>query len=281
MTPAVTIDHLVKRFDPAGFGGAWRRALRRPLKDPIVALDDINLSLRRGEVYGIVGSNGSGKSTLARVVATLLLPDSGSVRVFGHDVVDEARTVRRFLNRVSVEASFFKKLSPLENLGFTARIYGLPVKESHERIFAILKRLGIEEKAIRRPMDQMSRGQQQKVAVARALLTAPVLLILDEPTTGLDPRSKRDVQDFVREVRETHDATVILMTHDMDEAEQLCDRLAVIEKGRILVESKPSALRREGETLEDAFIRLTGHAVEVHKPAEGRRGRRRLTTWLP
>ena len=241
MKPAVTIDHLVKRFDPAGFGGAWRRALRRPLKDPIVALDDINLSLRRGEVYGIVGSNGSGKSTLARVVATLLLPDSGSVRVFGHDVVDEARTVRRFLNRVSVEASFFKKLSPLENLSFTARIYGLPVNEAHERIFVILKRLGIEEKAIRRPMDQMSRGQQQKVAVARALLTAPVLLILDEPTTGLDPRSKRDVQDFVREVRETHDATVILMTHDMDEAEQLCDRLAVIEKGRILVESKPSA----------------------------------------
>ena len=272
MKPAVTIDHLVKRFDPAGFGGAWRRALRRPLKDPIVALDDINLSLRRGEVYGIVGSNGSGKSTLARVVATLLLPDSGSVRVFGHDVVDEARTVRRFLNRVSVEASFFKKLSPLENLSFTARIYGLPVKEAHERIFAILKRLGIEEKAIRRPMDQMSRGQQQKVAVARALLTAPVLLILDEPTTGLDPRSKRDVQDFVREVRETHDATVILMTHDMDEAERLCDRLAVIEKGRILVESKPSALRREDETLEDAFIRLTGHAVEVHEPAKAAAG---------
>lgn len=117
-------------------------------------------------------------------------------------------------------------------------------------------------------MDQMSRGQQQKVAVARALLTSPVLLILDEPTTGLDPRSKREVQDFVREVRDTHDATVILMTHDMDEAEQLCNRLAVIEKGRILVEDKPSALRREGETLEDAFIRLTGHAVEVHEPDE-------------
>lgn len=266
MQPAVFIDHLVKRFDPAGVGGAWRRALGRPLKDPIVALDAINVQVQRGEVYGIVGSNGSGKSTLARVIATLLLPDSGSVQVFGHDVVSEARTVRRFMNRVSVEASFFKKLSPLENLTFTARIYGLPHGEAHQQIFEILKRLDIEEKAIRRPMDQMSRGQQQKVAVARALLTSPVLLILDEPTTGLDPRSKREVQDFIREVRDTHDATVILMTHDMDEAEQLCNRLAVIEKGRILVEDKPSALRREGETLEDAFIRLTGHAVEVDEP---------------
>ncbi|MDE2902368.1 MAG: ABC transporter ATP-binding protein [Chloroflexota bacterium] len=272
MQPAVSIDHLVKRFDPAGVGGAWRRVLGRPLKDPIVALDAISLKVQRGEVYGIVGSNGSGKSTLARVIATLLLPDSGEVQVFGHDVVREARTVRRFMNRVSVEASFFKKLSPLENLSFTARIYGLPAGEAHQHIFEILKRLDIEEKAIRRPMDQMSRGQQQKVAVARALLTSPVLLILDEPTTGLDPRSKREVQDFIREVRETHDATVILMTHDMDEAEQLCDRLAVIDKGRILIEDQPSALRREGETLEDAFIRLTGHAVEVHEPDDAADG---------
>ena len=130
MQPAVSIDHLVKRFDPAGVAGAWRRALGRPLKDPIVALDAINVRVQRGEVYGIVGSNGSGKSTLARVIATLLLPDSGSVQVFGHDVVREARTVRRFMNRVSVEASFFKKLSPLENLSFTARIYGLPAGEA-------------------------------------------------------------------------------------------------------------------------------------------------------
>ena len=274
MNVAVSIDHLVKHFDPAGFGGAWRRAIGRPLKDPIVALDAINLIVKRGEVYGIVGSNGSGKSTLARVIATLLLPDSGTVRVFEHEVVSKARTVRRFMNRVSVEASFFKKLSPLENLTFTARVYGLPAGQAQQRIFAILKRLGIEERAIRRPMDQMSRGQQQKVAVARALLTSPVLLILDEPTTGLDPRSKRDVQDFISEVRDTHDATVILMTHDMNEAEQLCDRLAVIEKGRILVEDTPSALRRDGETLEDAFIRLTGHAVEVepNKPPTGKGG---------
>ncbi len=261
MSTAVTIDHLSKRFDPAGFGGIWRRALRRPLKDPVTALDDVSLRIRRNEVYGIVGSNGSGKSTLARVVATLLLPDAGAVRVFGHDVVREARTVRRFINRVSVDASFFKKLSPLENLTFTARVYGLGAAAARARIYEILQRLGVEDAAVRRPMDQMSRGQQQKVAVARALLTAPVLLILDEPTTGLDPRSKRDVQQFVQEVRDNHDATVVLMTHDMDEAEQLCDRLAVIEKGRILIEDQPRALRRAGETLEDAFIRLTGHAV--------------------
>ncbi len=221
MSDAVTVSSLSKRFDPAGFVGVFRRVAPWISAPSVVALESISISVGRGEIYGIVGSNGSGKSTLARIVATLLIPDAGSVEVFGHDVLRDTFAVRRLINRVSVEASFWKKLSPLENLMFSARLHGVPRDQARGDVFRILARLGIPERNVTRPMDQMSRGMQQKTAVAQALLTSPVLLILDEPTTGLDPRSKRDVQTFIREVRETHDATVLLLTHDMDEAQRL------------------------------------------------------------
>ena len=262
MHDAITVEHLSKTFDPAGFGGCFRRFLRLKRPDLVAAIKEVSLTVHRNEVYGVIGSNGSGKSTLARVIATLLIPDAGSVRVFGRDVLRDPLAVRRSINRVSVEASFWKKLSPLENLMFTARLYGVPAAAAKRRVYEILDRLGIEAASVTRPMDQMSRGMQQKVAVARALLTSPVLLIADEPTTGLDPRSKREVQAFVQEIHRTHDATVLLMTHDMDEATRLCNRLAVLDQGRILAEGPPASICQDGESLEDAFIRLTGHEVE-------------------
>jgi len=142
--------------------------------------------------------------------------------------------VQRLINRVSVEASFFKKLSPMENLIYAARLYNMPGGEARAKIRSILERLGIPKDRIGQPLENMSRGMQQKVAIARAFLTAPIVLLLDEPTTGLDPRSKIDVQTFVRELREVHDATILITTHDMDEAEALCDRVAIIDKGRIM-----------------------------------------------
>lgn len=154
--------------------------------------------------------------------------------MFARDVVADPMSVRRFLNRVSVEASFFKKLSPLENLMFTARLYRVPPAFGKRRIYEILEQLGIEKAAITRPMEQMSRRMQQKVAVARVFLTAPVLLVLDEPTTGLDLQAKCDVQRFIQEVRSSHDATVLLMSYDMEEVERLCDRVAVLDGGRIV-----------------------------------------------
>ncbi len=261
MSDAVTVSSLSKSFDPAGFAGVFRRIAPWMSTPAVAALESISIRVDRGEIYGIVGSNGSGKSTLARIVATLLIPDAGSVEVFGHDVREDTLAVRRLINRVSVEASFWKKLSPLENLMFSARLYGVPRDRARADVFRILARLGVPEASVTRPMDQMSRGMQQKTAVARALLTSPALLILDEPTTGLDPRSKRDVQAFIREVRETHDATVLLLTHDMDEAQRLSDRMAILDEGRVLVEGTPAQLRRGGETLEDAFIRHTGHGT--------------------
>ncbi len=260
MTTAVEIVDLEKAFDPSGLVGELRRVVGRPTT-PVAALRRVTLHVARGEIYGVVGSNGSGKSTLARIVATLLTPDAGRARVFGHDVERKSAEIRRMLNRVSVDASFFKKLSPLENLVFSARLYDLPPSTAEPRVREILQRLGISGAPLNRPVEQMSRGMQQKVAVARAFLTAPVLLVLDEPTTGLDPASKRDVQAFIQEVRDSHDATVLLMSHDMDEIARLCDRMAVLDDGRIVAQGTPASLAAPGETLEDAFIRLTGHAL--------------------
>lgn len=246
-----------------------RRGLRKRKKEEVVALKDIDLTVARGEVFGVLGPNGSGKSTLIRLVSTLLLPDGGSLRVFGHDVEHDPFAVKRLINRVSVDAAFFKKFSPIENLMYAARLYGMDAGEAKIKMRSIMKRLGLKEETFQQPMEHMSRGMQQKVAVARGFLTSPTLLLLDEPTTGLDPHSKRDVQAFVREIRETHDATVLLTTHDMDEADRLCDRIAIIDEGRIVALDTPEGLKAlvpsnngDKPTLEDVFIALTGRGFE-------------------
>jgi ABC-2 type transport system ATP-binding protein len=230
-----------------------------------VAVDHLTFEVNRGEIFGILGPNGGGKSTLIRLIATLLLPDDGDIRVFGHDVIRESMAAQRMINRVSVEASFFKKLSPMENLLYGARLYGVSGAEIRRQVTEILDRLSIPKKNINRPMEEMSRGMQQKVAIARALLSAPILLLLDEPTTGLDPRSKRDVQAFVRELRDSHDTTIVLTTHDMVEAENLCDRIAIMDSGRIVALDTPQRLKAVARhnnghqpTLEDVFLELTG-----------------------
>src|SRR6185436_15435126 len=160
--------------------------------------------------------------------------DGGEARVFGFDVGRDAREVRRLVNRVSVEASFFKKMSSTENLGYAARFYGMTARETRERIPEILARVGFPPDRRGEPMENLSRGMQQKVALARGLLTSPVLLLLDEPTTGLDPRSKLEVQDFIREVRRVHDATILLCTHDLDEAETLAERIGILDDGKLI-----------------------------------------------
>jgi ABC-2 type transport system ATP-binding protein len=230
----------------------------------VTALRGVSFEVARGECVAILGPNGSGKSTLVRLLATLLLPDGGSARVFGHDAFRETRAVRRLVNRVSVEASFFKKMSAVENLSYAARFYGLRASETREQIPEILKRVGFPADRRDDPMENLSRGMQQKVALARALLTAPVLLLLDEPTTGLDPRSKQEVQKFIREVRAEHDATVLLCTHDLAEAETLADRVGILDDGNLLCLEPADQLKARygAETLEEAFFAASGHAFE-------------------
>jgi ABC-2 type transport system ATP-binding protein len=223
----------------------------------VLAVDRVSLTVRRGEIFGILGANGSGKSTLIRLVSTLLLPDSGTLEVFGLDVVKDELQVKKLINRVSVDAAFFKKLSPMENLVYAGRLYGIGSEETQRRGLEVLEKLGIARKVAFNPMENMSRGMQQKVAIARALLTSPVLLLLDEPTTGLDPRSKKDVQQMVLALREEHDATIVLTTHDMEEADRLCDRLAVLDRGRVIALDTPDHLKQAGGSMEDVFMRLT------------------------
>jgi ABC-2 type transport system ATP-binding protein len=237
----------------------------------VPALRGISFTVERGECVAVLGPNGSGKSTLIRLLATLLLHDGGSARVFGHDVFSDPRAVRRLVNRVSVEASFFKKMSSVENLSYSARFYGMTGREINARIPEILARVGFPVERKGEAMQNLSRGMQQKVALARALLTAPVLLLLDEPTTGLDPRSKLEVQEFIREVRRVHDATILLCTHDLDEAEALADRIGILERGELIALGTAEELRRryDAATLEEAFFAATGRGLADDEEDEG------------
>jgi ABC-2 type transport system ATP-binding protein len=249
--------------------GVTKRFVVGRKRKPVTAIADVSLRLERGDIVGILGANGSGKSTLIRLVSGLLTLDEGRVSVFGHDIERDEMAVKRLINRVSVDAAFFKKLSPMENLLFAARLYGLDAAGAKLRALEILERLGIGEKRVGRPIEQMSRGMQQKVAIARALLTSPSLLLLDEPTTGLDPRSKLDVQAFIEELRSTHDASIVLTTHDLDEAERLSDSITVLNGGRVVAEDTPAGLiaaeaDRTGRiaTLHDVFMTHTGRSLD-------------------
>jgi ABC-2 type transport system ATP-binding protein len=257
--PAVDVHDLRKEFLRRD-----RNAGRFSRKRRVPALNGVTFTIGRGECVAILGQNGSGKSTLVRLLSTLLLHDGGSATVFGHDAFRETRAVRRLVNRVSVEASFFKKMSPEENLAYAARFYGMTPRETETAIPEILEQVGFPTERRGEPMENLSRGMQQKVALARALLTSPVLLLLDEPTTGLDPRSKLEVQEFIRTVRAEHDATILLCTHDLGEAEALAERVGILDRGELLcLESVPALLRRyDATTLEEAFFAATGRRLE-------------------
>jgi ABC-2 type transport system ATP-binding protein len=257
--PAVEVDNLRKEFIRRD-GGARVRGRRRR----VAALKGLSFTMQKGECVAILGQNGSGKSTLVRLLSTLLIGDGGSAHVFGIDVSDNPRAVQRLVNRVSVEASFFKRMSPVENLSYSARFYGLGPRDTRARIPEILTMVGFPPERSREPMEDLSRGMQQKIALARALLTAPVLLLLDEPTTGLDPRSKLEVQEFIRTLRERHDSTILLCTHDMAEAEALADRIGILHRGELLcLEGADQIRSRYGaDTLEQAFLNATGRSFE-------------------
>jgi ABC-2 type transport system ATP-binding protein len=258
--PAVEVRDLRKTFNRKD-----KKAGRFARKRPWPALADVTFTIARGECVAILGQNGSGKSTLVRLLSTLLIDDGGEARIFGHDIVKDASTIRRLVNRVSVEASFFKKMSAAENLSYAARFYGMTPHQTRKGIPEILNRVGFPPERRSEAMENLSRGMQQKVALARALLTSPVLLLLDEPTTGLDPRSKLEVQEFIRQVRAEHDATILLCTHDMAEAETLADRIGVLDRGRLLfLEPVEDVKRRFGvHTLEEAFFAATGREFEA------------------
>lgn len=263
--PAIACRNVTKVFKTSGTReGISKGFLRwlRPPKTTLTAVDSVDFSVPRGEIFGILGPNGSGKSTLIRILSTLVFPDGGEARIFGLDVVSQAMQVRRLINRVSVDAAFFKKLSAWENLSYAARLYGVPVKEARKRTEAILEEMGFARDRMDQSLEDLSRGMQQKVAIARALFTSPVLVLMDEPTTGLDPVSKRQVQDYVLRIRDRQQATILLTSHDMDEAQRVCDRIAIIHHGRFIAVGTLDELRIQAKcltgSLEEIFVKLTG-----------------------
>lgn len=250
----------------------WSKRRRQQVR----AIQDVSFDVPPRSVYGLIGANGSGKSTLIRTLSTLVLADAGRVRVFGYDVERQSMQARQLINRVSADPSLFGQMSALENLLFFGRVYGVPSSEIRPRASEILDRLGLGRGHQRAMVKELSRGQRQKIAIARAFLTSPVVMLLDEPTTGLDPRSKRDVQDFVCEVQRDHDATIFLTTHDMHEAELLCDRIAFLVAGRIVAEGTPLELRQSvaggrpvaSIDMDDVFMEITGRSVEDDEEEE-------------
>jgi ABC-2 type transport system ATP-binding protein len=227
------------------------------------ALKGVSFEVATGEAYALLGPNGSGKSTLIRILSTLLLADGGTVEIQNCHLPEDERQIREIVGRVSVDAAFYKKLSAKENLLYSAFLYGYHRKEAEERARDILARLGFPVKRFNEPLEEMSRGMQQKIAIARALLVNPPVLLLDEPTTGLDPKSKRDVQVFLEDLREKHNTTIVLTSHDMAEAERLCERIGLLAGGLLVAEGTADELRRlaNATNLDDVFIQLTGEKL--------------------
>ena len=277
-SPGISVRRDVPAVEVKGLRKEFRRRDKRAgrfARRRMPALVDVTFTIERGECVAILGQNGSGKSTLVRLLSTLLINDGGEARIFGHDAFRESRAIRKLVNRVSVEASFFKKMSASENLSYAARFYGMPPSQTRKAIPEILAKVGFPADRRTEAMENLSRGMQQKVALARALLTSPVLLLLDEPTTGLDPRSKLEVQEFIKDVRVTHDATILLCTHDMAEAESLADRVGLLDRGELLfLEPVEDVKARYGvDTLEQAFFAATGRAFEEeHDDEDAERG---------
>ncbi len=252
--PAIYVRNLRKSFRK-------RHGLLRTSQ--LAALDDVSFEVETGETYGLLGPNGSGKSSLIRILSTLLIADSGEVCLMGHSLPADQAQVRRIIGRVSVDAAFYKKLSTRENLLYTALLYGQKPADAEKRALEILGRLGLENTKFSTPLEEMSRGMQQKISIARALVIDPPLLLLDEPTTGLDPRSRRDVQSFLEELRSREGTTILLTTHDMAEAERLCARIGFLARGKLVAEGTADELKRQAgaATLDDAFIKLTGEGL--------------------
>ena len=227
------------------------------------ALDDVSFTVAQGETYGLLGPNGSGKSSLIRILSTLLIADGGEVTMLGYRLPDQQDQVRKIIGRVSVDAAFYKKLSARENLLYTALLYGQKARDAERRAMHILEQLGMETTKFSTPLEEMSRGMQQKISIARALVVNPPLLLLDEPTTGLDPKSRRDVQSFLEDLRRREGTTILLTTHDMAEAERLCARIGFLAHGKLVAEGTANDLKARAQTtnLDDAFIKLTGEEL--------------------
>jgi ABC-2 type transport system ATP-binding protein len=246
-------------------------------KEPIVALDDIELEVKEGELFGLLGPNGAGKTTLIKILATLLLPTSGRVSVLGYDVEKDAQKIRPCINMVSGgEVSGYGLLTVKENLWMFSQFYGIPSEVAKRKIRDLLETFSLSDKANAK-VRTISTGQRQRMNVVRGFVTDPELIFLDEPTLGLDVNSSRVIREYIRNwVKNRKGKTVLLTTHYMMEADELCDRVAVIDRGRILACDSPQNLKRRARKAATFTIETTPiERIDLLKKIAGVQG---LTT---
>ncbi|MDN5320482.1 MAG: type transport system ATP-binding protein [Thermococcaceae archaeon] len=224
------------------------------------AVKGISFKVKKGELFGILGPNGAGKTTTIKMLTTLLEPTGGEAKILGYDIKKDAREIRKRINLVAEgERTLYWRLSAYENLKYFARIYYVPKKEEKERIERLLKLVGLWERKDDLVMNY-SRGMKQRLAIAKALINDPEVLFLDEPTLGLDVQSSIFVREFIRKLVDEKGKTVLLTTHYMVEAEQLCDRIAIIDHGKIIALDTPDGLKK---------LVKDGDAVEIRLKWEG------------
>lgn len=231
----------------------------------LVAVDTVDLAIESGVLFGLVGSNGAGKTTLIRMLTTLLPPSSGRACVAGYDVAHAPREVRRRIGYVPQLLSADGGLTGRENLVLTAKLHGVPRRVRQDRIAEAVRSIGLEA-AADALVKTYSGGMIRRLEIAQAMLSRPAILFLDEPTVGLDPIARRTVWDRLRDVRAQLDTTVLFSTHDMREADELCDRLALMHRGRLITTGTPAQLKAQvgpDATLDDVFVYHTGGAVEA------------------
>jgi ABC-2 type transport system ATP-binding protein len=241
---AVDAKDLTKTFRSGWFGSRRKEALA-----------GASLEVPRGAIFGLLGPNGAGKTTLLSILATLLLPDSGSAKILGHDVVREAGAIRRRLNMASGNASFVWSLRPPEVLSFYGRLYGLSGRGLRMKVAELIEQCELGP-YVRTEYNELSTGLKQRLAMAKALLNDPEVLFLDEPTLGLDPDVSIRLRAQIASLRRERGTTIILTTHYMREAEELCDEIAFIKAGRILAQGTADALKRQIRIGEVISLRL-------------------------
>ncbi|MEM1548819.1 MAG: ATP-binding cassette domain-containing protein [Thermoproteota archaeon] len=242
---------------------------RKKNKETNIALDDVSLSIKRGELFGLLGPNGAGKTTLVKILSTLILPDAGTALVNGYDVLKEPGKVRASIGVVSSgERSLYWKLTARENLEYFARLYKVPDQVAKKRIRELLNLMELEDRADEL-VEKYSSGMRQKLAIARAILHDPEILLLDEPTLGLDPSFSKSIRSFIREeLNRKQGKTILLTTHYMEEADQMCDRIAFINKGRIVAVDTPERLKNmigKNEVLKVVVEELRESVLDVVK----------------
>ncbi len=238
-------------------------ALTRRFGD-LIAVADVSMAVSHGEIFGLIGPNGAGKSTLIKMLTTLLPPSSGTARVAGFDVVEQSAEVRRRIGYVPQLLSADRSLTGFENMLLSARLYAIPRRERRQRIAEALDAMSLTE-AASRLVHNYSGGMIRALEIAQSMLHRPRVLIMDEPTVGLDPMARRVVREQVRALREALGMTMLITTHDMAEADELCDRIALMHDGRIEVTGSPEELKKQvepGATLDDVFAHFVGVEIQ-------------------